>query len=46
LERNKTRDAEVRKMLRGLGWSVLTVWECQLKRLPQLTERIRRFLER
>jgi G:T-mismatch repair DNA endonuclease (very short patch repair protein) len=36
----------VQKMLLGHGWDVLTVWECQLKRLPQLTERIRRFLGR
>jgi G:T-mismatch repair DNA endonuclease (very short patch repair protein) len=33
-------------MLHGLGWKTLTVWECQLKRVPQLTARIRRFLEK
>lgn len=46
LARNKARDAEVRAMLRGSGWSALTVWECQLKRISPLTDRIRRFLEK
>ncbi|MDI6774187.1 MAG: very short patch repair endonuclease [Verrucomicrobiota bacterium] len=45
LARNKARDADARKMLRGLGWNSLTVWECQLKRVPRLTARIKRFLE-
>lgn len=45
LARNKARDMEVRKHLRRLGWKTLTVWECQLRRVPQLTDRIKRFLE-
>ena len=45
LAKNKARDAEVRQMLRGLGWNVLVIWECQLKRLPILVERISHFLE-
>ena len=31
LERNKARDAENRKKLTGMGWVVITLWECQLK---------------
>ena len=46
LARNKARDADVRSMLHRLGWRTLTVWECQLKRAPQLTAKIRRFLEK
>lgn len=46
LARNKTRDAQVRRELRKLGWRTLTVWECQLKRLPVLAERIQHFLEK
>ena len=46
LARNKARDADVQSMLHRLGWRTLTVWECQLKRAPQLTAKIRRFLEK
>lgn len=31
---NKKRDAVIRKRLRTLGFSVLQVWECELKRNP------------
>ena len=33
IERNVARDAENRKALNELGWRVLTVWECQLKKM-------------
>ncbi len=47
LESNKDRDATHRRKLRRLGWSVLTVWECQTvpKKAGRLTQRIRRFLD-
>ena len=47
LESNKDRDAKHRRKLRRLGWSVLTVWECQTatKKTERLSERIRRFLD-
>ena len=32
--RNRKRDAHVRRKLRGMGYSVLRVWECDLKRRP------------
>lgn len=46
LEANAARDARNRRKLRRMGWSVLTVWECQLtpKRIGRTTERIRAFL--
>ena len=31
LRRNTERDMETRKLLRKLGWSVITLWECQLR---------------
>ncbi|QNN23000.1 DNA mismatch endonuclease Vsr [Planctomycetales bacterium ZRK34] len=45
LQRNKLRDQRTRRKLNRMGWSVLTVWECQLKRPEVLMRRIRRFLE-
>ncbi len=32
IETNRDRDVIVCKELQNLGWKVLTVWECQLKR--------------
>ncbi len=45
LERNRQRDKFVRKELRELGWQVLVVWECQLKKGEFLAEKLRAFLE-
>ncbi|MCX5713968.1 MAG: very short patch repair endonuclease [Candidatus Omnitrophica bacterium] len=30
--RNKKRDALKKKALKNLGWKVLTIWECQIKK--------------
>lgn len=32
---NKRRDRKVNDTLRGKGWSVLRIWECQLKKNPK-----------
>lgn len=47
LESNRKRDERQRRELRRLGWSVLTVWECQTspKKLERLTRTICRFLD-
>lgn len=45
LEQNHRRDETNKRRLRRLGWKVLVVWECQLSKLPQLTSRLRAFLE-
>lgn len=29
------RDATVREQLESLGWKVITVWECELKKIPE-----------
>jgi DNA mismatch endonuclease (patch repair protein) len=45
LEKNRQRDRVVRNKLRRLGWTVLVVWECELKEPDKLAERVRAFLE-
>ncbi len=45
LERNKARDAANRRRLRRDGWSVFTVWECQLKDAERLRARLAKFLD-
>ena len=44
LTRNKLRDATRRARLRALGWKVLTIWECQLRRCDSAERKIARFL--
>ena len=41
---NVARDRRVAGQLRRLGWSVLTVWECQLKRPEVVADRLERLL--
>ena len=45
LDRNARRDRSNRAKLRRLGWRVLTIWECQLRHLPELRRRLDRFFE-
>ena len=45
LEENRRRDMRNLARLRKMGWSVLTVWECELKNAKVLETRIRRFLD-
>lgn len=44
LERNRARDAKHRRTLRRQGWDVLTVWECELGDVQDLTARVIHFL--
>jgi len=39
IAKNRQRDRRCARILRGLGWSVLTVWECQLNRRAGLCVR-------
>ncbi|WP_350449024.1 very short patch repair endonuclease [Paracidobacterium acidisoli] len=41
---NATRDRHVRYQLRKMGWKVLTVWQCELKKPARLMERLNEFL--
>nr|WP_264306194.1 very short patch repair endonuclease [Rhizorhabdus wittichii] len=40
-ERNVTRDGEACTALHELGWTVLIVWECELKNEAELEKRLR-----
>lgn len=44
ISRNKERDARNLKDLRDAGWEVGVVWECELKDMTGVLERLRRFL--
>ncbi len=44
LERNVRRDRRVARELRALGWTVVTVWECQLKTPERVRRRLVRYL--
>lgn len=44
LEANRSRDARNARALRRAGWSVLTVWECELSDSSKVERRIQRFL--
>ncbi|TQS89573.1 very short patch repair endonuclease [Arthrobacter sp. TS-15] len=43
--RTRERDALQREQLTAAGWQVLTVWECQLKNMSVLEDRLTAFLE-
>lgn len=45
LEGNKHRDQRNRRALNKEGWKVLTIWECQLKKIERLESTLRRFLD-
>jgi DNA mismatch endonuclease, patch repair protein len=45
LEGNRARDERVVSELEGRGWTVLTVWECQIKTDASLGAKIRKFLD-
>jgi DNA mismatch endonuclease, patch repair protein len=42
---NATRDKENIKQLKKLGWRVLVVWECQIKKPEMIGNKIRKFLD-
>jgi DNA mismatch endonuclease (patch repair protein) len=45
IARNKTRDRRVARQLRLQGWSVLSIWECELRDELRLQRRIERFFK-
>jgi DNA mismatch endonuclease (patch repair protein) len=44
LEANEQRDRRNEQALKALGWSAMTVWECQIKDLSSLRNRIWSYL--
>lgn len=43
--RNKARDRKNRSRLLQSGWQVLVLWECEIKRMPSILERLTAFLD-
>lgn len=44
LERNRARDVKHLKALRADGWGCLVLWECQLKEMRRVRQRLSKFL--
>jgi len=44
IARNCKRDRRHQRRLRQLGWSILVLWECQLRNQQQIVTRLIRFL--
>lgn len=42
---NVARDKRTSRLLKKDGWSILTVWECELCEIERLMNRLRAFLE-
>ncbi len=45
LEKNKDRDKKTYLQLKTLDWKYLVIWECQLKDIVRLRQRIKKFLK-
>ena len=46
LARNVERDKEARAKLTAMGWSILVLWECEVRDTNRLMQRITAYLER
>ena len=44
LEGNKMRDAEHLRKLKSDGWKIYTVWECQLRHMKKVIDKLQEFL--
>lgn len=42
---NRERDRKVKKALRQMGWQVLELWECEIRRETGLIEKIEKFMK-
>lgn len=45
-QQNVDRDRASTRRLRALGWSVLVIWECQVRKVEPLSKRLNLFLHR
>lgn len=45
IERNRERDKENARHLKRLGWQVLIVWQCELKRPEEARTKLYEFIE-
>lgn len=46
LARNVERDGEVQAALKDIGWEVLVIWECEIRKAELLADKINSFLGR
>lgn len=46
ITRNRARDSEMLRALKPLGYSALTIWECETRDASALTRKLARFLGR
>jgi DNA mismatch endonuclease (patch repair protein) len=44
LERNIKRDSKTGRRLRSAGWSVMIIWQCQIRNTERLRSRLERFI--
>ncbi len=44
LEENRRRDLENQDKVRQMGWDSLVIWECELKNIKIVEEKVKRFL--
>lgn len=44
IAKNKNRDEAVLQNLSGSGWKVLVIWDCELKNLESVKERVQKFM--
>jgi len=42
ISRNKKRDVRVIRLLRKMGWHVITIWQCRLRKPEQVAKRLNR----
>ena len=46
IRNNRARDSRTARQLRRWGWSVMTIWECQIRDLNVLERRLRAFMNK
>ena len=44
LDGNKSRDRQIKQALTRLGWEYIVIWECEIKNLDRVSNRVRSFL--
>ena len=44
IQTNRARDSRNLEALQSLGWNVLELWECEIRKLEGLEERLRHFM--
>ncbi|MCE7962677.1 MAG: DNA mismatch endonuclease Vsr [Acidobacteria bacterium ACB1] len=44
IARNRERDRAIQRAVKRIGWSVLVVWQCELRTVSKLETRLLRFL--